>query len=208
MNTRIAVVGSVVVAGLGFGLGTMVGSSYAGGEDIAQQAAMEKWAEYSTPGPEHARIHKSVGRWDVTTKRWDYPGAEPVVGTASAVIEPILDGRYVVEHFKMMMPMGDVEVAFEGRNFFGFDNLQQKYVYAWMDSMQTGIITGAGTYDRAGKTLTMISENAPNPIDGVFVKMKSVSTDVSDDERRSEMFSELPDGSWFKSMEFVYRRAD
>lgn len=206
MNRRVTVAAGVVLLGVGVFLGTLVPTTRAG-EQEDMQAAMQKWAEYSTPGPEHKKLLESVGHWNVTTKRWDYPGADVIEGTAQSVVEPVLDGRFVFEKFTSTMDMGNGPMPFEGRSLFGYDNFQKKYVYTWADSMGTAIMTGSGNFDPTGKVLTMISENAPDMMTGKYTKMKSVSRDLGPDEHQFEMYSQNPDGSWWKTMEMIYRRA-
>lgn len=98
-------------------------------------------------------------------------------------------------------------MQFEGRGIFGYDNLLKEYVYAWTDSMGTGIMTGTGHYDAAKKELVYITDNAPDPLSGKLVKMKSVSRDIGPDGHEFEMFSQGPDGSWWKTMEMTYTPA-
>ena len=207
MNRRITVLAGLALLGAGFSLGSLVSTSQADDHEMDMQAIMQKWADYGTPGPEHKKLLESVGTWNIATKRWDYPGAEVVVGTATSVVVPALDGRFVSERFTSSMDMGAGPMDFEGHCLTGYDNLQHKVVYAWADSMGTGIMTGAGTYDATGKVLTTICDNAPDAVEGKFVKMKGVTREISKDEHLFEMFAQNPDGSWWKNMEMTYTRA-
>ena len=58
----------------------------------AMMAAMEK---YATPGPEHERLVKGNGTWDVTSKMWMDPSGEPMESEGVSTQRSILGGRYV-----------------------------------------------------------------------------------------------------------------
>src|SRR4030042_878044 len=56
---------------------------------------MEMMMKYGTPGKNHEILKKYVGDWDVETKSWPTPGAEPMTGKGSMNNELIFDGRSV-----------------------------------------------------------------------------------------------------------------
>ncbi len=83
-----------------------------------EQAKMEAYMSYATPGEPHARLVKKAGDWDVAVKIWHTADMEvPEESTGTSRIKAILGGRYIVEKFKgeaMGMP-------FEGFGIAGYD---------------------------------------------------------------------------------------
>jgi hypothetical protein len=62
------------------------------------------------------------------------PGGEATPRTATAQIEALFDGRFIVEEFSSDM-MGQ---PYEGRLMQGYDNITERYWSIWVDSMNTG----------------------------------------------------------------------
>ena len=169
-------------------------------KSAADQAAfMEAWIKAGEPGKVHARLAESVGKWKVENKSFEKPG-EPEVTYGSAEIRTIFGGRYLEEKFK-----GEYQgQPFEGIGYTGYDNLGEKYVFTWMDSMSTGIAVMEGTYDPKTQTTVAIGEmSAPG---GTKMKMRSVTRDVNKDLRIMEMYMPGPDGKEIKSFEMTYKR--
>ena len=89
------------------------------------QAMMEAYKSYGTPGEPHARLVKKVGNWNIAVKMWHSPDMEvPEESTATSRIKAIMGGRYILEKVKgeaMGMP-------FEGLGISGYDNLTKKFI--------------------------------------------------------------------------------
>ena len=173
----------------------------AGGAAAAEAAAMEAWSKYMTPGPEHARLLKQVGEWDLDVTQIPMPGAPPVTSKATAKIEPALGGRYIIERVRGTF----MEMPFEGIGTNGFDNVLKKAVFTWIDNMGTGIMTGTGTMSADGKTMNG-SGKMVDPMAGKEVPYRMVVTYIDDNTHKAEMFNAGPDGKEFKSMELLYKR--
>lgn len=54
-------------------------------------------AESARPGPEHERLARMAGAWDIEIKMWPRPGAEPLVMRGTVEAETILGGRFLVQ---------------------------------------------------------------------------------------------------------------
>ncbi len=172
-----------------------------------QMDEMKQWMELAQPGEEHAEMAKWAGTWHQETKHWMSPGAPPEESTGTAEVKPILGGRFMLEKVKSQMQFAGEVHDFEGIGIFGFDRIQKKHVFVWVNNMSTLIATGEGTADKTGKVITYYSE-LPNPMNGGKTKVKYVSTVVNDDKYLLEMFGQHPDGSWFRNMEIVSTRKD
>jgi len=163
---------------------------------------MEMMMKYGTPGKNHEILKKYVGDWDVVTKSWPQPGAEPVVGQGTMKNELIFEGRYVKCNFEAMM-MG---MKFTGLEIIGYDLYKNKYVTFWIDNMSTSFTYTSGKLDASGKVLTETGE-WPDPMtEGkTMQKVKNVTT-LEDGKYKFEMFMVMPDGKEVKSMELSATR--
>jgi len=166
--------------------------------DAQQQAMMDAMMKLATPGPQHARFKESVGKWKAVVKSWNGPG-EPTVSEGVSDNQVILGGRYFEQRFQSTM-MGQ---PFEGYGLNGFDNATKRYWFVWVDNMSTGLMSGWGDMDEAGKTLTCTS-TAPGP-DGKPMDVKSVTQFVDDHTQVFTMYG-MMGGQEVKMMEITYTR--
>jgi hypothetical protein len=49
--------------------------------DSVQQQKMEEFMKANQPGPEHGRLAKLAGNWEMTFSYWTEPGAEAITDT-------------------------------------------------------------------------------------------------------------------------------
>lgn len=170
-------------------------------QEPEQDEAMAPYIAAATSGEEHGWLASMAGEFEVTTKMWMDPSAEPTVSTSSQEAEMALGGRYLMDHYQ-----GSIfGMPFEGVGITGYDNTLGKFVSSWIDNMGTGIIHSVGERDEEGR-LVMVGEYE-DPASGMMMKIKSV-TWMTDDGYMAEMYNILPDGSEFKSMEFTGKRRD
>lgn len=166
-----------------------------------EEAALQAWQTYATPGAPQKMLLEFVGKWKVESKMWPMPGTEPIVSSATSEVTSWWDGRYVIEKFKGMTISGPME----GFSITGFDNLKRKYFTIWMDNGSTGVMISEGTADAGGKVITFFGE-MPDPPSKSFKKARMVLTTVDKKTRHLEMFTPGPGGKKFKSMEMIYTR--
>ena len=171
----------------------------AGGMD--EKAMMEAWAKISAPGAEHKALASSVGTWDTSVKSWMDPSKPPMESKGTAENRLIMGGRFLEQRFTGTM----MDMPFEGLGHTGYDNYKKKYVTTWMDSMGTGIMTGLGTGDPAGKTITFTGE-LDDPMENKTKPYKNTMTVVDNDHHTFEMWCEGSDGKMAKMMEIHYTR--
>jgi hypothetical protein len=167
-----------------------------------QQAEMEAYQKAGAPGPAHAALAKTVGRYTLAIKSWPAPGADAVVESGTATRQMTLDGRVLVEDSQATM-MGQ---PFTGHGMHGFDNVTGKYWSTWNDSMSTGLMVSEGSCDAAGACTYSGSWNDPVSKAKSTAHMKthwpSPTTQVF------EMYGPAADGKEFKMMEITYTRMD
>lgn len=171
------------------------------GEDPMQNPQyMTDMTAAGAPGSQHEALARHAGSWKVEGKVWMEPGADPVPMQATAEVEVLFDGRYIVEEFKsdfMGMP-------FEGHLMQGYDNLNQQYWTLWTDNMSTGYMLSHGTETSPGKI-----ELAGTAIDLLTPKgrpFRMTTTDNGDGSFTMKMFDTRKIGGEFQSMELLYTR--
>jgi hypothetical protein len=152
------------------------------------------------PGPQHEALASRAGSWKVEGTVWMEPGADPMPMPATAEVQVLFDGRYIVEEFKsdfMGMP-------FEGRLMQGYDNLTQQYWSLWTDNMSTaywvshGTETSPGTIEFEGTAKDILTPK------GRSVRMTTITH--ADGSYTMKMFDMRKDSGEFQSMELHYTR--
>ncbi len=166
-----------------------------------EQAMMAAWEAYMTPGEHHQKLVSKAGNWTIEGRIWHAPGIEGDTFTATAVLKEIMDGRYILENVEGEL-MGE---SFHGLGIFGFDNLKQAYVGAWVDNMNTGILRSEGTASGDGKTLNSPTEH-PDFQNGAYTKNRIVERQISNDKIVSTFYNRSPDGQEYVHMELTYTR--
>ena len=177
-------------------LASPLGAAEEGAQPGMDPAAMERMQ----PGPEHQKLAKLAGTWDVAGKFWMSPEASPVETKGTATFETIFDGRFLEEEYQGEW-MGQ---PFTGKATIGYDRAAKPYVSTWIDSMSTGLMAMRGTPSADGKTITYTGEMVC-PMDGKRCQMRQVETMRSDDRFTFEMF-QTKDGKEAKCMELTYTR--
>lgn len=160
-------------------------------------ADMQACMAAGTPGKMHQWLTKFSGTWSGKCEMMMAPGMPAVTTECTETISPILDGRYLKTEMSGSIPdMG----PFSGMSFIGYDNVAEKFVGTWIDSMSTGIMTGTGELSADGKTLTW-SFSYYCPITRKPVTLRQIETRPDDNTMHIEMF--MPDpktGKEYKGM--------
>jgi hypothetical protein len=164
----------------------------------AQDAMMAEMMKLATPGPQHERFKVSVGKWKAVVKSWNGPG-EPTVSEGVSDNQLILGGRFLEQRFQSTM-MGQ---PFDGYGLNGYDNATKRYWFMWVDNMGTGLLSGLGDMDEAGKTLTTTS--ATTGPDGKPMNLRSVTRFIDDGTQVFTMYGEMG-GQEMKMMKITYTR--
>lgn len=164
-------------------------------------AAMQQlFQAHAETGPEHEQLKQMVGKWKTTMRDFMSNPGEVTESTGTAVIKPILGGRFIEQ--KLTADMNGQKYV--GRGINGYNNASQKFTGMWVDNMGTGIMTTKGTYDPESKEMVELGS-----YDGPTGKMtfRLITRQVSDDEYRFTMHSKMtPEAPETKCMEMVYTR--
>jgi len=169
---------------------------------------MKQMIELAKTGDNHKLLSGMAGNWDYTVKMWMDPSAPATSSSGTAVIKPIMDGRYFVGDFngKMKMPGEDgkmKEMQFKGMSIDGYDNVKKKFISTWCDNMGTGMMMSEGTYDPAAKMFTYNGEYEAMPGMKSRVRMTMKVTDK--DHHNFEFYEDRGSGE-AKTMEINYTR--
>jgi len=172
-----------------------------GAPTAEQLAEWEAWMNAATTGPEHSRLSYMVGTWDVSVKWYRSPTEPPQESKGVSRAEWMLGDRFVKYSFA-----GDFGgEPFEGFGFTGYDNIAEKYVSIWADTMMTGVLIDSGTYDPDSKTYTYRGEfKEPS---GKAVKTRSTIKVESQDRHVLSIHHTGADGKELQVMEMTYQRA-
>ena len=183
--------------------GSLVHAVDEAAKPVMDPALMEKMKALTSPTEAHKALEPFVGKWTYTGKFWMTPDvpAQDMVGTTENTL--IYGGRFLKQTIEGPW-MGE---TFEGLGFTGYDNIKGEYVSTWIDSMGTGIMTVAGQYDEATKTLSQSGANSC-PMTGEKARPgRSEWTMVDQNHNTYTSYMLGPDGKEFKMMEISYTRA-
>jgi hypothetical protein len=166
--------------------------------DAKHDAMMAEMMKMGQPGKEHEGLKSMAGKWKAVTRSWQGPG-EPTVTEGTSEMRMILGDRFLEQHFA-----GDfMGMKFEGFGLTGYDNLQKRYVFTWVDNMGTGLMSGLGEMDAAGKKITM-NTKLPSP-EGGMMDAKMI-TEIIDANQHVFSLYTMMGGQEMKMMEITYTR--
>jgi hypothetical protein len=165
------------------------------------EAQANTFARYAMPGPEHKVLDRMAGTWDTFTRYWPTPNAEPVEAKGTSHCKWILDGRFLMEE----LDGGDLVLPFKGLALYGYDAFEQKHTSAWVDTMNTSILSNLGTYDRTNDVVNFTGQYK-DPWTGTKKKERGVTCFLSKDKHVLEIYATEPDGKEFQMLEITYTR--
>ena len=165
-----------------------------------EAAMMEAYQQAGTPGASHAALAKMVGKYDMSIRSWNAPGAPPTVEKGTATRSMALGGRVLVEDVQSQMH----GQPFTGHGMHGYDNVSGRHWSTWNDSMSTGLMVSDGTCDDAGACSFTGSWNDPVTKGKITARMTSKWT--SPTVEVFEMYAPGPDGKESKMMEITYTK--
>ena len=135
---------------------------------------------------------------------WMQPDTPPMVSTGAGTAEMILGGRYLLEKMSgtaMGMP-------FEGMGITGYDNMTGVVTSVWYDNMGTMTLVATGKYEKPGTPLEL-SGTMLDPMSGMEMKVRMVTTFISDDASKFEYFVTPPgDAPEMLNMVLEYSRVE
>lgn len=164
------------------------------------QEMMEIYSKLATPGEPHRLLASLEGSWVSKTKEWMDPQKPPVESTGSANIKMLLGGRFLQQ---------EINGSMHGKLFSGiwtvaYDNLLQRYVSTWMDTMSTQIFIMEGTASTDGKTITFTGQHAE--FGGGYMTHRAIWKIDSSNLQEFVMYGTHHGGKEMKMLETIYTR--
>jgi hypothetical protein len=163
---------------------------------------IQQFVESQTPGAAHGKLEPLVGRFEAHVLHWSSPDQPPSESTGVLENSWALGKRFILSQYhgeEMGQP-------FEGLGLMGYDTSKQKYVGNWADSMSTALWpTGSGDVNDDGDAFTL-SRVMTDPLSGLLVKIRDVTTIVDANHLTYEMFATYPGADEFKLLEAHYTR--
>ncbi len=169
-------------------------------DKMDMQVMMETWMKLAQPAEPHAQLAGMAGSWTTKSKEWMEPGKPPIESTGTSEMTMLLGGRFLQQRFDGNM-MGR---PYNGIGTTAYDNVRQRYVSTWIDTMSTGIFMMEGTAGADGKTITLHGDHQMPG--GGKMKHRAVWTIVDGNTQTFEMYGTHGHGKEMKMMEIVYTR--
>ena len=104
------------------------------------------------PVAEHARLRDYVGTWATHQTDWLPTGKTWNEADGTATCHLTLGGRFVQEDYTSALDGH----PFHAMGLMGFDRQAKSYILLWMDDLNTGFVSLAGTFDGTGRVLTLL----------------------------------------------------
>ncbi len=198
---KLTLITSIILVGLA--LNTFAAEK-AGALDPKMQETIKQYEAAATPGEAHKVLADIKGNWKTVSQMWQTAGGKPETSKGTSSFKTILGDRWLQQEFKGMA-MGK---SFQGVGMVGYDNVKQKYITNWYDSMSTALTQSEGDFDATTKTFkdkgNMSSPIAPSKTQA----FRSEWQMVNKNKMVFSMFGSDPvaGGPEFKMMEIVYTR--
>jgi len=156
-------------------------------QKAAQDSMMALWMKYASPGPEHAMLAKTVGKWKTHNKFWMDESGTPQTSEGTSERQMIIGGRFL-----QMTYAGNMGgMPFDGEGMLGYDNFRKEYIYFWIDNMGTAFSTASGTFNAENKTI-VFKGKIDEPVMGVRDKdIQYIIRPIDDDHFVFEMYDTI-----------------
>jgi len=162
-------------------------------------AGAQDMPEMPKPTKEHEALKQFAGEWDVTGKA-SLPNGESMETSGTESARMIGDFWVMGEHKANFMGM-----PFTGIMTLGYDAVQKKYVGTWVDSSNGHMWKYVGSFDEAGKVLTLDTEGPCPMKNNQIVKMQDV-VEMKDANTKVVTSRMLDDGKWVQMMQMTGKR--
>jgi hypothetical protein len=96
-------------------------------------------------------------------------------------------------------------MPFNGRSIVAYDIHKNEFMNTWIDNMGSGIMYLKGPWDEATKTITLKGKMTDPGTKG-DVDVKETFRIIDDNTQEMEMFTMMPDGKEFKTMNIKFTR--
>ena len=159
------------------------------------------------PAKQHRELDVFVGTWDQSVRCWIRPDAPPIESTLTAEYAWALDGRYIEGRCNGTL----FGRPFHAIEFRGYDNAGGCFTLQWMDNQGTTPLIAVGAFDLQSRVFSMKGEHFSCDSDAEQgrkppVAFRTATHLVGTDRMIFEIFSSLPDGREFRSLQVISAR--
>lgn len=167
---------------------------------------IDPWQAAAAVGEHHAHLAAFVGEWEVASRFWPAPDADPVASAGRASNRLILGGRFVqLEYEGAFAGEGGTPVPFSGVGLIGYDNLEQWHVALWMDTRTTAVLAQQGVCDAEGGRLTLTG-TFTDPASGERRTTRAEYRFEGPERYVLDLYRPDADGREYRALELVHGR--
>lgn len=175
-------------------------------QPILGEALVKKMTASGKPSETAVNILALLaGEWQFTAAFWAEPGVEPQRSTGTITNEMILDSRFLSSTVLGTLNVGRHDVLVKGQGLIGYDNAKKSFSSVWVDTMTTGMMIGAGKYDKKANAIKETGQFI-NPLSGEEERFRSELQFTDADNYKRTIFAIGKSGKESKLMEFDYSR--
>jgi hypothetical protein len=159
------------------------------------------------PTVQHRELDVFVGTWEQSVRCWIRPDAPPVESTLTAEYAWALDGQYIEGRCNGTL----FGRPFHAVEFRGYDSATGCFTLQWMDNQGTTPLIAVGAFDQQSRVFSMKGEHFSCDSQAVQsrkspVAFRTATHLVGTDRMIFEIFSSLPDGREFRSLQVISAR--
>jgi hypothetical protein len=162
---------------------------------VSTQASEGVMPAFPKPGPEHAWLQQSVGKWASLTESFEAPGKPPIRSQGSETVEAI-GGFWTLTRVTGKL----MNQPFTGTMTLGYDTANQKYIATWVDSMTGKMWNYDGSVDPSGKVLTLTSEGECPMSPGKVMQFRETLEMLDRNHKRYTSAMKGDNGEWITTM--------
>lgn len=165
--------------------------------------ALQTWMDSAAPVAAHNRLKAYVGAWTTRQTDWLPTGDRWNAADGTATCRLILGGRFLQEDYTTSLDGH----PFHALGLTGFDRQRNAYVAEWLDDFGTGVISLMGTFDAAGRVLTLLGPAPEGQVGGrAATGWRVTDTWWDADHHAVAWWGQGIDGRPVKVSEIVYTR--
>jgi hypothetical protein len=147
-----------------------------------------------------------AGDWYYTAAFWAAPGAEPQRTEGMIKNEMILEDRFLSSTVLGSLNIGGHLMPTKGQGLLGYDNAKKSFTSVWVDTLTTGMMIGAGQYDKKDNAIKETGRFT-NPLTGTEEGFRSELQFTGPEKYKRTIFTIDKSGRETKLMEFDYGKS-
>lgn len=171
-----------------------------------EHADVEKIVERGNPSDALEILAPLTGRWDYKAAMWAVAGAEPDWTTGKMSSRMILGNRFLSSELNGSYNVGGQDIPVNGQGLIGYDAVKKSFSTSWVDTLNTGMMTGSAKYDEKKKVLTETGKFI-NPLTAAEESYRTEVGFTDSESYKRTIFATGKNGKERKFMEIEYSRS-